>query len=186
VSGLPEIVDALRRAGLLVRAPDGGALPAIAGLTTDSRKLEPGMLYCAVRGSVQDGHRFVAAAAARGAVAALVEEEQAVAVPQVLVQDGRRAAAVAAETWYGRPAARLDLVGVTGTSGKTTTVVLARHVLSALQPTGSIGTLGAFDPAGEPVPSEVGRAARRWRSRPTASTRDAWTAWCFAPRSSPT
>src|SRR5439155_1328740 len=72
VSGLPEIVDALRRAGLLVRAPEGGAVPAIAGLTTDSRKLEPGMLYCAVRGSVQDGHRFVAAAAARGAVAALV------------------------------------------------------------------------------------------------------------------
>jgi len=156
VSGLPEIVDALRRAGLLVRAPDGGALPAIAGLTTDSRKLEPGMLYCAVRGSVQDGHRFVVAAAARGAVAALVEEEQDVAVPQVLVKDGRRAAAVAAETWYGRPAARLDLVGVTGTSGKTTSVVLARHVLSALQPTGSIGTLGAFDPAGELVPSEAG------------------------------
>src|SRR3989475_2821491 len=126
VSGLPEIVDALRRAGLLVRAPVDGAVPAIAGLTTDSRKVEPGMLYCAVRGSVQNGHRFVAAAAARGAVAALVEEEQAVAVPQVLVQDGRRAAAVAAETWYGRPAARLDLVGVTGTSGKTTSVVLAR------------------------------------------------------------
>ena len=156
MSGLPEIVDALRRAGLLVRAPDGGALPVIAGLTTDSRRLEPGMLYCAVRGSVQDGHRFVAAAAGRGAVAALVEEEQAVAVPQVLVTDGRRAAGVAAETWYGRPAAKLDLVGVTGTSGKTTSVVLARHVLSALQPMGSIGTLGAFDPAGEPVPSEAG------------------------------
>src|SRR2546428_6132671 len=114
------------------------------------------MLYCAVRGSVQDGHRFVAAAAGRGAVASLVEEERAVAARQVLVTDGRRAAGVAAETWYGRPAAKLALVGVTGTSGKTTSVVLARHVLSALQPMGSIGTLGAFDPAGEPVPSEAG------------------------------
>src|SRR5204863_374207 len=61
-----------------------------------------------------------------------------------------------AETWYGRPAARLDLVGVTGTNGKTTSVTLLRHVLSALEPMGSIGTLGAFDPAGEPVPSEAG------------------------------
>src|SRR3989449_2592793 len=54
-----------------------------------------------------------------------------------------RAAAVAAEAWYDRPAAKLDLVGVTGTNGKTTSVTLLRHVLSALEPTGSIGTLGA-------------------------------------------
>src|SRR2546427_3640086 len=51
---------------------------------------------------------------------------------------------------------RSDLVGVTGTSGKTTSVLLARHVLSALEPMGSIGTLGAFDPGGAPVPSEAG------------------------------
>src|SRR5439155_926671 len=81
---------------------------------------------------------------------------QGVDVPQILVRDGRRAAAVAAEAWYDRPAAKLDLVGVTGTNGKTTSVTLLRHVLSALEPTGSIGTLGAFDPTGEPVPSEAG------------------------------
>src|SRR5437773_5104005 len=94
--------------------------------------------------------------AAGGAAAALVEREQGVDVPQILVRDGRRAAAVAAEAWYDRPAAKLDLVGVTGTNGKTTSVTLLRHVLSALEPTGSIGTLGAFDPAGESVPSEAG------------------------------
>src|SRR5439155_1380614 len=65
-------------------------------------------------------------------------------------------AAVAAEAWYDRRAAKLDLIGVTGTNGKTTSVTLLRHVLSALEPTGSIGTLGAFDPAGDPVPSEAG------------------------------
>src|SRR3989449_7596227 len=92
----------------------------------------------------------------RGAAAALVEREQGVEMPQILVRDGRRAAAVAAEAWYDRPAAKLDLVGVTGTNGKTTSVTLLRHVLSALEPTGSIGTLGAFDPTGEPVPSEAG------------------------------
>ncbi|MGH7607621.1 MAG: UDP-N-acetylmuramoyl-L-alanyl-D-glutamate--2,6-diaminopimelate ligase, partial [Gemmatimonadales bacterium] len=66
------------------------------------------------------------------------------------------AAAIAAETWFGRPAERLQLVGVTGTNGKTTSVVLARHVLGALWPMGAIGTLGCTDPAGQPVASEAG------------------------------
>jgi len=153
---LQEVVAALERAQLLVEMPDLHTWPEITGLTADSRRVERGMLYCAVHGSVRDGHEFVAAARERGAAAALVEREQGVDVPQILVRDGRRAAAVAAEAWYDRPAAKLDLVGVTGTNGKTTSVTLLRHVLSALEPTGSIGTLGAFDPAGEPVPSEAG------------------------------
>src|SRR3989475_5208891 len=153
---LQGVVAALERAQLLVEMPDLHTWPEITGLTADSRKVERGMLYCAVHGSVRDGHEFVMAARERGAAAALVEREQAVDVPQILVRDGRRAAAVAAEAWYDRPAAKLDLVGVTGTNGKTTSVTLLRHVLSALEPTGSIGTLGAFDPAGESVPSEAG------------------------------
>lgn len=156
MSRLDGIVAALGDAGLLVRAAPGEGLPEIVGLTADTRRLERGMLYCAVRGAVEDGHRFVAEAAARLAAAALVEEPQPVSLPQIVVRDGRRAAVVAAEAWFGRPAARLELVGVTGTNGKTTSVTLARHVLSALHPMGSIGTLGAFDPAGEPVPSEAG------------------------------
>jgi len=139
---------------LLVEAPK--ALPEITGLTADTRHLTAGTLFCAVRGAVQDGHAFVAAAATRGAAAALVEERQAVSIPQIVVRDGRRAAAVAAETWYGRPAARLKLIGVTGTNGKTTSVTLARHVLGGLWPMASIGTLGAFDPAGASVESEAG------------------------------
>src|SRR2546422_44740 len=153
---LQEVVAALERAQLLVEMPDLHTWPEITGLTADSRKVERGMLYCAVHGSARDGHEFVAAARERGAAAALVEREQGVDVPQILVRDGRRAAAVAAEAWYDRPAAKLDLVGVTGTNGKTTSVTLLRHVLSALEPTGSIGTLGAFDAAGDPVPSEAG------------------------------
>ncbi len=153
---LETIVAALDRAGLLVPAPSPSAWPDIAGLTADTRTLRPGMLFCAVRGVAEDGHQFLADAARAGAVAALVEERQPGPLLQVLVRDGRRAAAIAAETWFERPAARLDLVGVTGTNGKTTSVVLARHVLSALEPTGSIGTLGAFGPAGEPIASEAG------------------------------
>ena len=153
---LEGIVAALQGAKLLVEVPDLHTWPDLTGVTADSRQVTRGMLYCAVRGSVQDGHEFVAAARDRGAAAALVEREQGVDLPQVLVRDGRRAAAVAAEAWYGRPAARLDLVGVTGTNGKTTSVTLLRHVLSALEPMGSIGTLGAVDPAGAAVPSEAG------------------------------
>jgi UDP-N-acetylmuramoyl-L-alanyl-D-glutamate--2,6-diaminopimelate ligase len=156
MSGLSGVVAALERAGLLAEAPPARDWPAITGLTADSRRVERGMLFCAIRGTAQDGHRYVAAAAERGAAAALVEAPQQASLLQLVVRDGRRAAAVAAETWYDRPAARLDLIGVTGTNGKTTTVMLARHVLSALEPMGSIGTLGAIDPAGEAVPSEAG------------------------------
>jgi UDP-N-acetylmuramoyl-L-alanyl-D-glutamate--2,6-diaminopimelate ligase len=154
---LQEVVDALARAGVLVDAPDRqGTLPNITGLTADARRLQRGMLFCAVRGAVLDGHQFVAAAASRGAAAALVESRQSVAIPQILVRNGRRAAAVAAEAWYGRPAARLQLIGVTGTNGKTTSVILARHVLSELWPMGAIGTLGCIDPSGAAVESEAG------------------------------
>jgi UDP-N-acetylmuramoyl-L-alanyl-D-glutamate--2,6-diaminopimelate ligase len=153
---LAAIVAALERRQLLVATPDLYGWPEITGVSADTRRLQPGMLYCAVRGVVEDGHRFVAAARALGAAAALVEREQPVELPQILVRDGRRAAAVAAETWYDRPAAKLDLVGVTGTNGKSTSVTLARHVLGALAPMGAIGTLGAVDPQGRPVPSEAG------------------------------
>src|SRR3989442_1031413 len=149
---LQGIAAALERAQLLVEMPDLHTWPEITGLTADSRKVERGMLYCAVHGSVRDGHEFVSAARERGAAAALVEREQPVDVPQILIRDGRRAAAVAAEAWYDRPAAKLDLVGVTGTNGKTTSVTLLRHVLSALEPTGPSGTLGASDPRGDAVP----------------------------------
>ena len=154
-------MDALARAGALVEAPERRTpLPDITGLTADARRLEPGMLFCAVRGAVLDGHTFVADAVARGAAAVLVELRQpssvAAAIPQILVRNGRRAAAIAAEAWYRRPAARLQLIGVTGTNGKTTSVILARHVLSTLWPMGAIGTLGAFDPTGAPVESEAG------------------------------
>jgi UDP-N-acetylmuramoyl-L-alanyl-D-glutamate--2,6-diaminopimelate ligase len=151
-------VDGLARAGVLIDAPDTRAapLPTITGITADARRLERGMLFCAVRGAALDGHTFVADAAARGAAAALVEVKQPVALPQIVVRNGRRAAAIAAEAWYRHPAARLQMIGVTGTNGKTTSVILARHVLSALWPMGAIGTLGAFDPAGAPVESEAG------------------------------
>ncbi len=151
---LEEIVAALRREDLLLTAPGTGV--GLTGVSADSRAVEPGMLYLAVRGSVADGHRFVADAVRRGAVAVVVETPQQNKVPEVVVRDGRLAAIAAGRAWYRDPAARLALVGITGTNGKTTTTALVRHLLNSGGRAGSIGTLGAFDGAGATVPSAAG------------------------------
>ncbi|MGH7702778.1 MAG: UDP-N-acetylmuramoyl-L-alanyl-D-glutamate--2,6-diaminopimelate ligase [Gemmatimonadales bacterium] len=151
---LEEILAALRREGLLLSASGSGA--ELRGVSADSRTVEPGMLYCAVRGSAADGHRFVAEAIRRGAVAVVVETSQGSNLPEVVVRDGRLAAIAAGRVWYRDPAARLTLIGITGTNGKTTTTALVRHLLNAGCRAGSIGTLGAYDGAGATVPSTAG------------------------------
>ncbi len=142
MSRFTDIVRALAEGEQLVRAP----APAveISGVADDSRRVTPGMLFCAVQGTVEDGHEYVADAAQRGAAAAVVSRPVPVELPQVLVRDGRAAASIAAREWYGRPADQLDLVAVTGTNGKTTTAAILRHLLNADGRAGSIGTLGAF------------------------------------------
>jgi UDP-N-acetylmuramoyl-L-alanyl-D-glutamate--2,6-diaminopimelate ligase len=148
------LIAALRKEGLLRFAPDG--LPPFSAVTTDSRSVEPGALFVAVRGSEADGHRFVADAVARGAAAVVVEGPLEAGAPQVVVSDGRRAAIALARAWYGDPAGSLTMVGITGTNGKTTTTGIVRHLLNRQHDAASIGTLGAFDGAGERVPSTAG------------------------------
>jgi UDP-N-acetylmuramoyl-L-alanyl-D-glutamate--2,6-diaminopimelate ligase len=143
---IADVLAALRREDLLLDAP--AELPPITAVTADSRTVVPGALYAAVRGSETDGHRFVADAGRRGAVAALVEVPQPAALVQIQVRDGRRAALAAARAWHGDPSRQLILVGVTGTNGKTTTTGLLRHLFNGAGSAGSIGTLGAFDGAG--------------------------------------
>jgi UDP-N-acetylmuramoyl-L-alanyl-D-glutamate--2,6-diaminopimelate ligase len=150
----PDLLDELRRADLLLSAPVEGPTPAAVGM--DSRAVQPGTLYVAVRGSQADGHRFVADAVRRGAAAAVVEVAQHAGVPEILVRDGRRAALALGQAWYKHPGRRLTLVGVTGTNGKTTTTGLIRHLLNARESAASVGTLGAFDGRGEPVESTAG------------------------------
>jgi UDP-N-acetylmuramoyl-L-alanyl-D-glutamate--2,6-diaminopimelate ligase len=149
------VLDALRADGQLREEPE--ALPALTAVTADSRRAAAGTLFCAVEGSGADGHAFVADAARRGAAAALVTRRVPdVAIPQVLVRDGRLAAAVVAAAWYGHPARDLRLIGVTGTNGKSTTVALARHLLNAVGDVGTLGTLGVSDGAGHPLPDDAG------------------------------
>jgi UDP-N-acetylmuramoyl-L-alanyl-D-glutamate--2,6-diaminopimelate ligase len=152
---LGTIVSALRSAGQLLQAPD--PLPAIAGIASDSRRIHPGALFCAVEGSAADGHRFLGDAGARGAAAAMVTRPSAdFAGPQVVVRDSRLAAAIAAAAWYGEPATRLRLIGVTGTNGKSTTVALLRHLLNAAHRVGALGTLGGSDGRGDALPDDAG------------------------------
>jgi UDP-N-acetylmuramoyl-L-alanyl-D-glutamate--2,6-diaminopimelate ligase len=138
------LVQALRHAGLL--AGTRGHLPAVlAGVTDDSRRVERGGLFIAVRGSARDGHDYLDAAASAGAAAVVAEDAARTTLPAIVVREGRRAAAVVASATHDWPARGMRTIGVTGTNGKTTTVHMLRHLLDASEArSASIGTLGVL------------------------------------------
>ncbi|MEJ2206542.1 MAG: UDP-N-acetylmuramoyl-L-alanyl-D-glutamate--2,6-diaminopimelate ligase, partial [Gemmatimonadota bacterium] len=144
---LGAVGEALRSAGLLLEAR-GGEGVAVRGVSQDSRTTRPGDLFLAWKGTERDAHDFVGDAAVAGAVAAVVERPVEVDLALLVVSDGRRAAALAAEAVMGFPSGRLFMVGVTGTNGKTTTAWLARHVLAGGLSSAAIGTLGVVDDQG--------------------------------------
>jgi UDP-N-acetylmuramoyl-L-alanyl-D-glutamate--2,6-diaminopimelate ligase len=133
-------------AGLeVIEHGSGGGLEhvTITSVTHDSRLVTPGALFCCLPGRRTDGRRHAAEAVARGAVALLAERVVDAAAPLILVADARRATARAAAAFWGRPSERLQVVGVTGTNGKTTTTWLLRSILEAAgRTTGLVGTLG--------------------------------------------
>jgi UDP-N-acetylmuramoyl-L-alanyl-D-glutamate--2,6-diaminopimelate ligase len=118
---------------------------AVTGVTNDSRDVRPGSLFVATPGLTVDGHDFVAAAAAAGASSAIVARPlPEIALPQLVVADPPPALATAAAWWYDDPSGELDVVGITGTDGKTTTSFLAVAALEAARVrTGMIGTAAA-------------------------------------------
>lgn len=140
-STLSQIVARLDTAEL--HNPAGGD-PVIIDVTHDSRTAVTGSLFCAVPGTVHDGHDHAAQAIAAGAVAILVERELDVPVPQIKVPSVRRAMAHAAAVVHGDPTRNVRLVGVTGTNGKTTVSYLVEAACAAAgQGVGVIGTVGA-------------------------------------------
>jgi UDP-N-acetylmuramoyl-L-alanyl-D-glutamate--2,6-diaminopimelate ligase len=110
----------------------------------DSRQITPGAVFIAIRGSQVDGHEFLETTAAAGAALAIVEEEGNLpaSIGAALVPDARMALAKLAARFYGYPARKLRLIGITGTNGKTSVAYLLRHLLSAAgRSCGLIGTI---------------------------------------------
>jgi UDP-N-acetylmuramoyl-L-alanyl-D-glutamate--2,6-diaminopimelate ligase len=116
----------------------------VLGITYDSRRVTPGMLFVAIPGQHVDGHEFIGKAVDRGAIAVLCERNRLVAarVTQIRVADVREALACAARAYYEHPSSRLKVIGVTGTNGKTTVAFMVKAILeSAGTKTGLIGTV---------------------------------------------
>ena len=136
----------------------------VTGLCADSRRVRQGELFIAIPGLHTDARSYITEATLRGASAVLTEGDdpfEGVPIPVVRVTDTRVAAACLYDAWYGHPARRLRLVGVTGTNGKTTVSSMLRHILRASGiPCGLIGTVGCIPPTGDgeicPTPQGTG------------------------------
>lgn len=121
--------------GVEVRSLVGDGTVAVGRLEFDSRKVVPGTLFFATRGTQADGHAYIPAAVAAGAAAVVCEElpaERSAGVTFVQVPDSTVALGQVASAFYGHPSRRLKLVGVTGTNGKTTTATLLYRMFRRL------------------------------------------------------
>ena len=144
-----DLVAVLELRGLRpVAARPSGQVDAldrpVAGLAYDSRRASAGTVFVAIRGERFDGAAFTPEAIGRGAIAVVAETPAAPGhtVPWVQVSDGRLALAVLASAFFGDPSHELEVVGITGTNGKTTTSYLVRTMLETSgTPCGLIGTV---------------------------------------------
>jgi UDP-N-acetylmuramoyl-L-alanyl-D-glutamate--2,6-diaminopimelate ligase len=134
-------LDALIRA-LAPRNVIGARPVEIGDLSYDSRNVAPGTAFFCVAGARVDGHTLAWEAIEKGAAALVVERALEASVPQLVVDDVRAAMAVAADAFFGEPTRELELAGVTGTNGKTTTTFLLHAMLAAAgRRPGLVGTI---------------------------------------------
>ncbi len=120
--------------GLEVVRIDGNASLEIESICYDSRKCTPGSLFIAVNGTDANGHDFIGKALEAGASAVLYQEGDLAieGVTTVKVTDSRKALALVADNFYDHPSSKLELVGITGTNGKSTTVTLLYDLFTSL------------------------------------------------------
>jgi len=117
--------------------------PEVMSIEMDSREVRMGSLFICIAGYTVDGHNYVAQAVANGAVAIVAEQDVTCDVPVIKVRSTMRAMAVLANSFYDNPTAKLHMIGITGTNGKTSVSHLTREILrKADQKTGLIGTIG--------------------------------------------
>ncbi len=131
--------------GLALQASHGDLSIDIDNIVYDSRKARRGSLFICITGFVTDGHKYIAQAISQGVSAILAEHETpelADAAVWAVVPDTRRGLAHVSDRFFGHPSGRLDLVGITGTKGKTTATYMTRAILMAAgRCTGLIGTI---------------------------------------------
>lgn len=127
----------------------------IRGIQYDSRKVQKGDLFVAIKGVHSDGHTFIDIAVSNGASAVVLQDDSAVpdsyfmhaGVVKVVVNDTRKALADISGNFFKHPAKKLTLIGVTGTNGKTTTTYLIRQLLESSHPSmrGKVGMIGTVE-----------------------------------------
>ena len=118
--------------GVKVRSWEGARQAEVSSLAYDARRVSPGSVFCTWKGLQQDGHALVPDALQRGAVAVVAEKRLTnLSVPNIRVESGRRALGRMAANFYGHPSRQLQVVGVTGTNGKTSTSMLLQSLLEA-------------------------------------------------------
>ena len=131
------------------------ALPdcEITGITADSKKVLPGMLFVCVKGMHFDGHSVAEEMLAEGAAAVVAERDLGLGDKQILVENTRKTLGALYAAWYGHPERKMRMVGVTGTNGKTTTTTLIKEMLvRAGRKVGLIGTV-QYEIGDEIIPS---------------------------------
>jgi UDP-N-acetylmuramoyl-L-alanyl-D-glutamate--2,6-diaminopimelate ligase len=126
----------------------GGSLEKeVTAIVNDSRKVTEGALFLCIRGAVSDGHKYAADVIEKGAGVLVVEEpvQAPESVTVIKVADSRYAMALISAAWYGYPAEKLKVIGITGTKGKTTTTYMVKSILEAAgHKVGLIGTIEAI------------------------------------------
>ncbi len=140
---------------LNIQIPAGISNTEVKGIKYDSRKVEQGDIFVALRGTELDGHKFVQDAAQKGAIVAFCEEEVLAPIPTIVVPDTKIILATLSSIFWGNPTKKLVLIGITGTNGKTSTSYLIESILKkAGYRVGVIGTISyRFD--GHEIPASL-------------------------------
>jgi UDP-N-acetylmuramoyl-L-alanyl-D-glutamate--2,6-diaminopimelate ligase len=177
-----ELFGVLREHGLIKPGTDLGAEPAagfVAGVACDSRTVERGHVFVALKGVHADGALFAQQAIERGAAAVVSEQTppSSASVPWAVVEDARLALAILADAFHRHPSGDLQVVGITGTNGKTTTAYLIAAIFEAARiPCGILGTVA------HKIGGDLREAARTTPEAPEVQglLRDMVTAGCGA------